>query len=151
MGAANFQTTIAHWYGHQAKRMNEALTQFKSELERHCAEVRDLDARVRKSTTRVALPEKERVALENRWEEIGPTPLDYCFVEPRQLINDYTIALWLPSGSNCGWGSDKEHQRLAELFRTLACDSGAHVLVAWDFDLGEGHGVEVYGPTGDDD
>lgn len=70
----------------------------------------------------------------------------YCFVAPRELINSYYVAAWLPSGSKSGWEADRIHEELGDKFRSAALDTGAHVMVAWDFDLGQAHGHEMWLP-----
>jgi hypothetical protein len=143
MGSVLMETTIAHWYSHMAKDQAAAIDTFKAELAAHGEATRKLrtDGHL---DWRVLLPKAEKDALGKRIAEIGIADLSFCFVEPRQLINGYGVALWLPCGSHDGRGSAHEHKRLGARFRDLAIGSGATVLVAWDYDLGEAHGHEYW-------
>lgn len=86
----------------------------------------------------------ERFAADPTVALYRPNDLTTSLVGPKVLVNGYHIALWLPSGSKGGFPEDDHDRELAALFRRYAVGSGAHVMVVWDYDLGEAHGHLLY-------
>ena len=144
MGFQHFETTFAVWYSHDAERQQKAMRAFQAELADHAEKVRRVAALTVSKEARAHLSKAEEEQLGRDIKEVGFQELSDCFIAPRELTNNYSIAVWLPTGSKAGWGEANEHARLAQRFRELAARSGAHVTAAWDFDMGEAVGVRSY-------